>query len=449
MFAALGVEVHLIDPRAGAPAVPRPRDGRGASRAAMTALGVRLHLERQLDHVSRDGRRSRGGADRPGAEIEADKRPVRRRPHRATRTGSASRTSASRSTARIRRRGRGLPDRVPSIYAAGDVIGFPALACTSMEQARVAVCHAFGFTYKRQVAELFPYGVYTIPEVSLVGLAEDDADAARDRRRRGPRAVRGQRARADHRRPRRDREARVRPVDAQADRRATCIGERAIGARPRRPGRHHPRRHASRPSSRWSSTTRRSPRATSTPRTTRSRSSAQPTRRSRRGSVHLRPGARPPGTRWCRARRAAAPGSPVGIHRPHVGRGRSLVALGEDDLEAVRREIGPDSETVRVAVSRCLFVPSAFTNQMSGRGCLHWAPKTTLVPSGDHEGRSTIDRLPHLLDGRHRRDDLPVAPIGVHRRDQPITVVVEDPPGRHDAADRRPSPRSSTHSRSS
>ncbi len=66
---------------------------------------------------------------------------------------------------------------IPSIYAAGDVIGFPALASTSMEQARVAVCHAFGFTYKRQVSELLPYGIYTIPEVSCVGLSEEDAMA--------------------------------------------------------------------------------------------------------------------------------------------------------------------------------------------------------------------------------------------------------------------------------
>jgi NAD(P) transhydrogenase len=65
----------------------------------------------------------------------------------------------------------------PSIYAAGDVIGFPALASTSMEQARVAVCHAFGWTYKRQVSELLPYGIYTIPEVSCVGLSEEDAKA--------------------------------------------------------------------------------------------------------------------------------------------------------------------------------------------------------------------------------------------------------------------------------
>jgi NAD(P) transhydrogenase len=67
---------------------------------------------------------------------------------------------------------------VPSIYAAGDVIGFPALASTSMEQARVAVCHAFGFTYKRQVSQLLPFGIYTIPEVSCVGFSEE---AARDK----------------------------------------------------------------------------------------------------------------------------------------------------------------------------------------------------------------------------------------------------------------------------
>ncbi len=61
----------------------------------------------------------------------------------------------------------------PSVLAAGDVVGFPALASTSMEQARVAVCHAFGFAYKRQVSSLIPYGLYTIPEVSMVGESED------------------------------------------------------------------------------------------------------------------------------------------------------------------------------------------------------------------------------------------------------------------------------------
>jgi NAD(P) transhydrogenase len=62
---------------------------------------------------------------------------------------------------------------VPHIFAAGDVIGFPALASVSMEQGRVAVCHAFDFGYKRAVAQLMPYGIYTIPEVSAFGETEE------------------------------------------------------------------------------------------------------------------------------------------------------------------------------------------------------------------------------------------------------------------------------------
>jgi len=61
---------------------------------------------------------------------------------------------------------------VPNIYAAGDVIGFPALASTSMEQGRVAVCHAFGLKYKQRVASLLPMGIYTIPEISAAGETE-------------------------------------------------------------------------------------------------------------------------------------------------------------------------------------------------------------------------------------------------------------------------------------
>ena len=66
----------------------------------------------------------------------------------------------------------------PRIYAAGDVIGFPALASTSMEQGRVAMCHAFDFKYKTRVAATFPYGLYTIPEVSSVGQTEEELKKA-------------------------------------------------------------------------------------------------------------------------------------------------------------------------------------------------------------------------------------------------------------------------------
>ncbi len=63
---------------------------------------------------------------------------------------------------------------VPNIYAAGDVIGFPALASTSMEQARVAMVHAFDLHYKETVSRILPMAVYTIPEISAVGLTEEE-----------------------------------------------------------------------------------------------------------------------------------------------------------------------------------------------------------------------------------------------------------------------------------
>jgi NAD(P) transhydrogenase len=173
MFAALGVDVHLIDSR---PALLPFLDAEMGERLAeaMTALGVRLHLERQLDHVARDD-----GALvttlTSGAEIEADTVLIA-----SGRSGNTRSLGLEDVGVEVDRRGYVVVDEdfrtaVPSIYAAGDVVGFPALASVSMEQARVAVCHAFGFTYKRQVAELYPYGVYTIPEVSCVGLSEDEA----------------------------------------------------------------------------------------------------------------------------------------------------------------------------------------------------------------------------------------------------------------------------------
>ena len=64
---------------------------------------------------------------------------------------------------------------VPNIFAAGDVIGFPALASTSMDQGRVAVTHMFGLHGLERLDQNFPMGVYTIPEVTCVGLTEEDA----------------------------------------------------------------------------------------------------------------------------------------------------------------------------------------------------------------------------------------------------------------------------------
>ena len=66
---------------------------------------------------------------------------------------------------------------VPHIYAAGDVVGFPSLASTSMEQGRQAACHAFGVEAD-SVEEHFPFGIYTIPEISVVGKNEQELTEA-------------------------------------------------------------------------------------------------------------------------------------------------------------------------------------------------------------------------------------------------------------------------------
>ncbi len=62
---------------------------------------------------------------------------------------------------------------VPHIFAAGDVIGFPSLASTSMEQGRVAACHAFGMP-PPPPPDFFPYGIYSVPEISTVGMSEEE-----------------------------------------------------------------------------------------------------------------------------------------------------------------------------------------------------------------------------------------------------------------------------------
>ena len=61
----------------------------------------------------------------------------------------------------------------PGIFAAGDVIGFPSLASTSMEQGRIAACHALG-EEAQNPPEFFPYGIYSVPEISTVGMSEEE-----------------------------------------------------------------------------------------------------------------------------------------------------------------------------------------------------------------------------------------------------------------------------------
>ena len=224
MFAALGVQVHLIDPRPGLlPFLDLEMGERLAD--AMRSLGVQLHLERTFEHVVR------GPAGLTCTLSSGETLVVETVMVAAGRQGNTDGLGLPSIGVEVDARGNVKVDEdfrtaVPSIYAAGDVVGFPALASVSMEQGRVAVCHAFGFTYKRQVSDLLPYGVYTIPEVSCVGLGEEEAA------RRGLDVVAGRAFYRDNVRGQimNDRDGMVKLVFDRSSRRLIgchCIGERA------------------------------------------------------------------------------------------------------------------------------------------------------------------------------------------------------------------------------
>jgi NAD(P) transhydrogenase len=173
MFAALGVRVTLVEARPTLLPFLDAEIGE-ALRLAMVRLGIELRLGEAIS-----GARHTAGivevALGSGDTVCGD-----RVLFSAGRGGATVGLGLEAIGVSVGSRGHVAVDddyrtAVPSVYAAGDVIGAPGLASTSMEQARVAVCHAFGFTYKRQVGELLPYGVYTIPEVSCVGLSEQEA----------------------------------------------------------------------------------------------------------------------------------------------------------------------------------------------------------------------------------------------------------------------------------
>jgi len=173
IFAALGVEVHLIDARS----TLLPHIDREIVRVLLgelqTRLGVTLHLACEVQTIEKcDGKVAM--TLRNGTCIVTDI--VLYAAGRNSNVGDLNLEAVGVKTGN-----RGLvlvnenyQTSVPNIYAAGDVIGFPALASTSMEQARVAMVHAFDLKYKTRVAALLPYGIYTIPELSTIGMTEEE-----------------------------------------------------------------------------------------------------------------------------------------------------------------------------------------------------------------------------------------------------------------------------------
>jgi NAD(P) transhydrogenase len=175
MFAALGVRVTLIDKRTRLlPFVDSEIVDALVYHLRQNRVTLRLGEEVSALEPSQDERGKRVHIRlASGKKITAEKAL-----YSIGRTGAT--LSLNLPAAGIGTDGRGFlkvndhfQTEVPHIYAVGDVIGFPSLASTSMEQGRLAACHALGVD-AQSVPELFPYGIYSVPEISMVGRTEEE-----------------------------------------------------------------------------------------------------------------------------------------------------------------------------------------------------------------------------------------------------------------------------------
>lgn len=175
MFAALGAKVTVVEKR------PRLLDFCDAQ----ITEGLQYHL-RDLNVMFRLGEEVTAVDRHDGAaltHLASGKRvPSDVVLHAAGRQGETEELELQNAGLDADERGRIEVDSsyrttVEHIYAAGDVIGWPALAATSMEQGRVASAHAFG-DEAASISELLPIGIYTIPEISYVGRTEEELTEA-------------------------------------------------------------------------------------------------------------------------------------------------------------------------------------------------------------------------------------------------------------------------------
>ena len=173
IFSALDVPVTLIEPRDSF-----------LDFVDREIIEEFIHILRDRGTVIRLGcsvAKVEAGADGWPVTTLADGRQIRSDMllYAAGRTGATAALGLENCGLSVDGRGRIAVDaktfqtEVPHIYAAGDVIGFPSLASTSMEQGRIAACHAFGLPVP-PAPQYFPYGIYAVPEISTVGMNEEE-----------------------------------------------------------------------------------------------------------------------------------------------------------------------------------------------------------------------------------------------------------------------------------
>jgi NAD(P) transhydrogenase len=175
MFAALGVRVTLID--------KRPRLLPFVDAEIVDALAYHLRENRVTLRLGEEVSGIETIEDEHGERVRivlvSGKQVITEKAlYSIGRTGATSRLNLRAAGLEPDNRGRLCVNEhyqtvVPNIYAVGDLIGFPSLASTSMEQGRLAACHAFNIP-ATSVPALFPYGIYTIPEISMVGKNEEE-----------------------------------------------------------------------------------------------------------------------------------------------------------------------------------------------------------------------------------------------------------------------------------
>lgn len=170
VFAALGVQVHLVEKREHILTF-LDREVVAGLQAQMEDLGVQFYLSDSVESVTTgdmlDVQLMSGSLLKIETLLVSSGRCGNTEALALDRVGIAANEQGKIQV------NAQYQTTVPNVYAAGDVIGNPALASTSMEQARVAATHAFGFQYKEAIAPILPYGIYTIPECSMAGESEE------------------------------------------------------------------------------------------------------------------------------------------------------------------------------------------------------------------------------------------------------------------------------------
>ncbi len=172
MFAALGIDVTLVD--------RRPRllefldfEITEALQFILRQWSVNLRLGEEVASLAVEGPGRAVAILRSGKKIASDMILFT-----IGRQGATKELNLAAAGLSADERGRlkvneNYQTGVPHIYAVGDVVGFPALASTSLEQGRLAACHAFGVP-AASMPQLFPFGIYSIPEISMVGKTEEE-----------------------------------------------------------------------------------------------------------------------------------------------------------------------------------------------------------------------------------------------------------------------------------